>query len=124
MQQTQSTEKNYDINKVKNLPIIDPDNPSKKFTDKEEKFLRELITCEFMNLEEPGLLQRFTYGNQKNKTTFTFFHGGKYKVPRFIARHIGSRSTPIWGWKPDGYGTMQKVRKGTKSRFQMREIFE
>lgn len=110
--------------KIQNLPIIDPKNPSRKFNEKEEKFLREMLTYEFMNLEEPGLMLKFPYGNSKNKHTFTFFHGGKYLLPRFLARHVESKSTPIWGWKPDGSGRLIKEMKGVKSRFQMREVYE
>lgn len=117
------TEK-VDLAKMKRLPIIDPNNPSRKFTEKEDKFLREILTYEFMNLEEPGLLQKFTYGNAQNKHTFVFMHGARYETPRFIARHVESKSTPIWGWQPDGTGRMQKIQKGTNSRFQMREVYE
>lgn len=111
-------------NKFRKLPIIDPVNPSKKFSEKEEKHLREMLTYEFMNIEEAGLMQKFVYGNASNKHTFIFMHGGKYKVPRFIARHIESRDTPIWGWRPNGSGGMEKILKGRNSRFQMREVYE
>lgn len=110
--------------KIQNLPIIDPKNPARKFTEKEEKNLREMNTYEFMNLEEPGLMMTFTYGNSGNKHTFTFLHGGKYTVPKFIQRHLESKSTPIWGWKPDGTGRLTKVLKGRDSRFQMREVYD
>lgn len=120
----QGTSTTIDEKKIAKLPLIDPYNPSKKFTEKEEKWLREVMTYEFTNSEEPGLMNSFTYGNTKNKYTFKFFHGGKYRVPRFIANHVNSRGTPMWKWKPDGYGTMHKERIGTKSRFQMREVYE
>lgn len=110
--------------KIQNLPIISKSNTSKKMSEKEEKSMREFYEYEFMNLEEPGLMQKFTYGNATNKHTFTFLHGGKYKLPRFIARHVESKSTPMWGWKPDGSGSMIKYQKGTKSRFQMREVYD
>ena len=63
--------------------------------DKEEKYLREICEFEFANLEEPGLMHSFTYGSTKHKRRFTFLHGGKYHVPRFIARHIESCGKPI-----------------------------
>lgn len=119
----QATKQNTDLSKLLKLPIIGKD-PTKKYSEKEEKHLRELVPYEFMNLEEPGLSQSFAYGNAKNKHTFTFIHGEKYTVPRFVARHVESKSTPIWGWKPDGSGSMIKSQKGSKSRFQMREIYE
>lgn len=106
------------------LPIIDPMNPTKKHTEKEEKWLREPITCEFMNLEQPGLLEKFTYGSTKKKHTFTFFHGARYVIPRFIKQHIESKGTPIWKWVADGSGRLIKQKEGVKPRFAMREVFE
>jgi len=121
MEQTQ--EDPIDLKRMQALPIIDPDDPNKKISEKEEKFLREIVNYEFFNLEEPGMIQKFSYGNSKNKYTFTFFHGGKYRIPRFIARHVESKSIPMWNWKPDGMGRMQKMMAGRKSRFQMREVY-
>lgn len=121
----QTVEKvDLDLKKIQNLPIIDPQNPSKKYSEKEEKWLREVKTYVFSNLEEPGLMNKFTYGNAKNKHTFTLFHGAKYKLPRFIAKHVESKSTPMWSWRPTGTGTLGKELVGQKSRFQMRELFE
>lgn len=109
------------MDKMQNLPIVMVGN--RKISDKEEKHLREMGEYEFMNTEEPGLMQKFTYGNTRNKHTFTFMHGGKYTIPRFIARYVESRSTPIWKWVPDGSGSMHKQMAGTVSRFQMREVY-
>jgi hypothetical protein len=116
--------KDEKLEKIRNLPIIDSKNPSKKYSEKEERYLRELVKYEFMNLEEPGLMLPFSYGNTKNKHTFSFMHGGTYILPRFIARHVESRGTPIWRYKPNGYGQMEKKLDGTKSRFQLREVLE
>ena len=113
-----------DYSKAKELPIIDPMNPSKKYSEKEEKWLREVVKCEFMNLEEPGLQMTFTYGTTKQKSKFVFMHGGKYLVPRFIQRHVESKSTPIWKWRPSGEGSMNKQNIGSNPRFAMREVFE
>lgn len=120
------TVQDNDLNKKKmaKLPIIDPTNPSKKFTEKEEKWLREFVTYEFMNLEDPRLMHSFSYGRAGNVMKFSFMPGGKYTVPRFIARHIDSRSTPMWEWRPNGQGGMEKKMIGRKSRFQMREVYE
>lgn len=109
-----------DERKMAELPIIGkmPAN------EKEEKYLREIVEYEFYNTEEPGLSLRFPYGNTKKKVNFTFSHGEKYKIPRHVARHVESCSTPIYAWKPDGRGRMQKVRAGTKSRFQMRPVYQ
>ena len=117
-------EQEMDVKRMQKLPIIDPVNPSKKYTEKEEKWLREIKAYEFSNLEEPGLMHTFAYGCAGNKMKFQLFHGGKYHVPRFIARHIESRSTPMWNWRPDGLGGMRKELSGKKSRFQMREVYE
>lgn len=124
MEQAVQDKTEIDLKKMVRLPIIDPVNPSKKFTEKEEKWLRELVSYEFMNIEEPGLMHTFSYGCAGNVMKFTFFHGGKYKVPRFIARHIDSRSTPMYSWRPDGMGSIRKEQTGRKSRFQMRECYE
>ena len=91
--------------------------------EKEEKFLKELCEFEFYNIEEPGLSIKFPYGNTSNKHNFTFFHGGKYTVPRHVARHLESCCTPIWDWRPDGTGKLTKNKVGEKPRFQMRQVF-
>lgn len=101
------------------LPIIGITQRS----EKEEKHLREVVEFEFNNLEEPGLTHKFVYGDTKRKATLEFWHGGKYRVPRFIARFLESRSLPIWEWRPDGSGKMVKKVCGNRPRFQMRESF-
>ncbi len=101
------------------LPIIGK-QPS---SEKEEKYLREVCEFEFYNLEEPGLAVKFPYGSTRNSHNFTFYHGGKYRVPRHVARHVESCATPLWDWRPDGTGKMAKQRVGEKSRFQMRHVF-
>ncbi len=116
----QDSKNDLKLEKYINLPIVG-DQPK---SEKEEAFLRELCEYEFMNLEEPGLSISFCYGNAKNKEDFTFFHGGKYKLPRFIARHMESCSKPIWKWRPDGTGRMNKQKIGNDPRFQMRQTFE
>lgn len=104
------------------LPIITRDG-RKMNSEKEEQYMRELCEFEFYNLEESGLAQRFAYGNTKKNHTFTFFHGGRYRIPRFIAQWVESCSTPIWDWRPNGTGQMEKRRIGERPRFQMRHIF-
>lgn len=101
------------------LPIVGPQPAN----EKEEKYLREVCEFEFYNLEEPGLTHRFPYGDTRNQHTFTFYHGEKYKVPRFIARHLESKGTPIWDWRPDGTGRMGKKQVGQKPRFRMGQSF-
>lgn len=120
----QATKKKDNLTKIQNLPIIDPSDRTKKYSEKEEKHLREMNTYEFMNLEEPGLMITFPYGNANNKHNFTLMHGGKYLLPRFLQRHVESKSTPMWGWKPDGTGRLTKILKGRNSRFQMREVYD
>jgi len=105
--------------KLQKLPII----LRKPKNEKEEKFLREVCEFEFYNLEEPGLCHRFPYGNTKHSHNFTLFHGGKYKLPRFIAQWVESRTKPIWDWRPDGLGGMTKKLIGQDPRFQMRQGF-
>jgi hypothetical protein len=114
-----------DLSKLQKLPILNTCTQSEKLSEKEEKHLREVAEYEFYNSEEPrsGFMQKFVYGSTKHKETFVLFHGQKYHLPRFIARHIESCSSPIWGWKPDGTGRMQKTKSGVQSRFQMREVY-
>lgn len=83
---------------------------------------KEEVYYEFYNLEEPGLMQKFVYGTTKKFKKYTFFHGEKYKITREVAQHVESRQTPLWGYKPDGSGRLQKHLNGWKSRFQMREV--
>ena len=116
---TEVKHRKKDIESLQKLPFI----LKQPADEKEEKFLREVCEFEFYNLEEPGLCQRFPYGNNKHKHNFTLFHGGKYKLPRFIAQWIESRSKPIWDWRPDGNGGMTKKLIGKDPRFQMRQVF-
>ncbi|NGX36870.1 MAG: hypothetical protein K1000chlam2_00015 [Chlamydiae bacterium] len=111
--------KELDLKKLESLPIVGKQPES----EKEEKFLREVLEYEFYNLEEPGLCQRFVYGDTNNQHTFTLFQSTKYMVPRFLARHLESRTTPIWEWRPDGKGSMTKKQVGTKPRFRMSQSF-
>lgn len=90
--------------------------------EKEEKYLREYQEFEFYNLEQSGMSEKFPYGNTQKNVTFQFFHGGKYKLPRHVARHLENCQTPIWKWRPDGTGSMQKELTGYKPRFQMRQV--
>jgi hypothetical protein len=108
------SKKSVDFDK---LPILGKQPAS----EKEEKFLREICEFEFYNLEEPGLVQKFSYGSTNYKTNFIFFHGTKYRVPRHVARHLESKSTPRWEWRPDGTGKLTKQRVGDTPRFQMRQ---
>jgi hypothetical protein len=101
------------------LPIVgkQPEN------EREEAYLREICSFEFMNIEEPGMKLTFPYGNTRYMKNFNLFHGGVYKLPRHVARHVESCCTPIWKYRPDGSGTMTKQKIGEKPRFQMRQKF-
>jgi hypothetical protein len=92
-------------------------------TEKEEKYLREIIEYEFINTETSGLILEFVYGNTKKSHKFRFFDGGKYRIPRHVGLWINDRHNPIWGWKPTGDGDMGKKFIGKKPRFQLREVF-
>jgi hypothetical protein len=119
MSKVKDVEREKDEKFMGNLPIVG----KKPSGDKEENYLREVCEYEFYNLEEPGLAIKFPYGSTRNSHNFTFYHGTKYKVPRHVARHLESCSTPIWDWRPDGTGKMTKQRVGEKPRFQMRHVF-
>lgn len=94
----------------------------KPTNEKEEKFLREEATYEFYNLEQPGLSVKFPYGNTKYPVKITLFHGGRYVLPRHIAMHVESKGPPIYEWRPNGNGQMEKKLVGKKPRFQMRQV--
>jgi hypothetical protein len=96
-----------------------PANPRSK----EQEWLNEEVSVEFINVEEPGLMIKFCYGSTKDPKNYTLMHGGKYKLPRHVVKHINSRETPDWKWRPDGHGGMQKTLVGMKPRFQCREVF-
>lgn len=106
--------------KLEDLPIIG----EKPENEREEKYLKEICEYEFQNIKEPGSSISFPYGSTKNYVVFDFKHGQKYKVPRHIARHVEKCSTPIYKWKPDGNGSLEKNITGTDSRFQMRPVFK
>lgn len=108
-----------DLSKLKSLPIIG-EQPA---NEKEEKFLREIVEYQFQNIEEPGLSLKFGYGNTKRYHRFFMMHGATYAVPRFIARHLESCATPLFEWRPNGLGGMEKKLIGSKPRFQMRQSF-
>lgn len=99
------------------------DEPKAVVTERERNWLDEEIDIEFYNLEEPGMMNKFPFGTTKNFKVYTLFHGGKYKLPRKVVRHIESRQTPMWKWQPDGQGGMTKKLVGNKSRFQCRQVF-
>jgi hypothetical protein len=97
--------------------------PAKVLSEKEQKWLDEEIDIEFYNTEEPGLMNKFTYGTTKNFKNYTLMHGGKYRLPRKVCQHIESRNTPVWSWAPNGRGQMEKKQVSSKPRFQCRQVF-
>ncbi len=101
------------------LPIVGPQPRD----DKEEVYLREVCEFEFYNLEDTGLSIKFPYGSTNIRENFQFFHGGKYKIPRHVAMHVETRTTPRYEWRPDGTGKMISERVGDKPRFQMRQTY-
>ncbi len=92
-------------------------------TEREKQWLEEEVEIEFYNTEEPGLMIKFPYGGTKNFKTYTLMHGGKYKLPRKVVKHLETRQTPIWKWQPDGSGSMAKKLVSMKPRFQCRQVF-
>lgn len=83
----------------------------------------EEIEVEFYNLENPGLTIKFAFGSTRNKKVYTLFHGGKYKLPRSVVKHISSRQVPLWNYKSDGTGRLMKNLLGYKSRFECRQAW-
>lgn len=111
-----------EINEEKSLDLL-PIVGKQPTNEKEEKYLKEICEFEFYNLEEPGLSQKFPYGDTRKHKDFLFIHGQRYKVPRHVARWVESRGTPIYDWRPNGKGQMEKQKVGEKPRFQMRHVF-
>ncbi len=107
----------------KNEFTLEAPQAAKVVSDREKEWLDEEINIEFYNIEEPGVMNKFSFGTTKNFKTYTLFHGGKYKLSRRVVQHIESRQTPIWKWTPDGLGGMQKQLSGSKPRFQCRQAF-
>lgn len=98
--------------------------PEKKVSDKEKQWLDEEIDVEFYNIEEPGMIQKFAFGDTKKHKVYTLFHGEKYKLPRKVVKHLEENCrTPMYKWQPDGKGIMQKTLTGYKPRFQCRQVF-
>lgn len=114
-----SQETNLSKKNLEDLPICG----IKARNEKEEKFLKEIQEYEFFNLEQQGMSLKFPYGTTNCFMNFHLFHGGKYKLPRHVARHLESRTTPLYDWRPDGQGRMIKQKIGEKSRFQMRPVY-
>lgn len=80
----------------------------------------EEIEIEFYNIENPGLTIKFAFGSTRNKKIYTLFHGGKYKLPRSVVKHISTRQMPMWNYTSDGTGRLRKNLLGYKSRFECR----
>lgn len=111
----------YATKEIQSLPIIPIDG--EKIDEKKDKWLRELVVVEFKNLEETRAHIEFCYGGTKKRAKFCLWPGGVYRLPRFIQRHLETRSIPIWDWRPDGSGKMQKYLQTYQSRFQLREMY-
>lgn len=94
--------------------------PTKKLSEKEQNYLNEEIEFEFYNTEEPGMMHTFSYGPSNSVKTYTLFHGGRYRLPRHIVHHLESKGTTNWAFRPDGTGSMGKMKEGIKPRFQCR----
>lgn len=108
-----------DYSRYADLPIF----PVPK-NEKHEKMLRECIVAEFMNIQEPGVMNTCTYGSTKKKNTFKFFHGATYRIPRFLKEHMERLGDVKWKWESNGQGQMIKSKGGMAPRFQFREIYE
>jgi hypothetical protein len=109
-------EQNFD-----RLPIVG----ARPKSDKEEKFLREVGLYEFINKEQPGAAVKFTYGNTKVFTEPTLFHGGKYRLPRHIVRHLENCQVPMYTYLNDpSSGRLGKTLQAFNSRYQCRPLYE
>lgn len=92
-------------------------------SEKEEKHLREVCEYEFSNIETPGAEYFAPYGTTKKNANIYMSHGGKYKLPRFIANWIRQRGKPRYTYKPDGSGRLVPTYAGMDYRYQLNEVF-
>ncbi len=111
--------KTLEVKKLEEIPI----QGEPPVNEKEEKYLKEVAEYEFYNTEQPGVPYKAPYGSTKKFANLYFEHGKRYKIPRHVARHVESCSTPINKWNADGSGAMTKTTVGKNSRFQMRPVF-
>lgn len=81
------------------------------------------VEVEVYNIEEPGAPIAVVHGPANNLFKKKFLHGGKYTLPRKIVKFIESRQRPIYKWKPDGSGIMQKQIIGYEQRFSCKQVF-
>ena len=109
-----------DPKSFKDLPIVGKQPES----EKEEKYLRDMVSYEFVNNEEPGMMLTFTYGNTRKNATFKLFHGANYDLPRHVGRWIQSRATPVKKYSKDGMGHLHAETTGWNPRFQLRETMQ
>lgn len=107
-------------------------SPRQKRTEKEEKWLREVKSYEFLNVESPGIPVDFTYGDTKNSMKFHIEHGQVVRLPRHIAQHMESLGRPIYEMddsklraKDGQQGVAYNMKKliGRAPRFMLREKF-
>ena len=94
----------------------------RKFEEKKAPY-GEDVEVEIYNIEEPGAPINVVYGPANNLYKKTFLHGGKYKIPKEIIKWLESRQVPLYKWRPDGTGAMQKTLIGYKQRFSCKGIF-
>lgn len=119
-QVAEKTEKKY---AVKRRTFGDTKPKTPPLSEQEQIWLDEEIEVEFYNIEEPGVMNKFSFGSTKDYTDYALFHGAKYKLTRKVIKHIESRQTPLWDYVPDGQGKMIKKLSGWKPRFQCRQVF-
>src|SRR6185503_20563624 len=77
-----------------------------QISEEEQRWLNEEVEIEFYNIEEPGMMNKFSFGTTKDFTDYELKHGQKVKLPRKVIKHIESRQTPLWAYEPDGKGHM------------------
>lgn len=90
---------------------------------KSKKNIKEkLIKVEFLNVETPNLALKFCYGSTKRPQNYTLLHGGVYELPEEVIKHLESRGTPLYQYRPDGSGRLAKSIQGYKPRFVLRRL--
>lgn len=113
----------YDEKSLNRIPLMNIYEPHKKYTEKEEKYLREMRVYQFSNLEQAGSPLEFSYGSGKVQMQFKLEPNTLHRLPRWLAQHVESRGRPVYDWVPTGESRkMTKRLVDFERRFMMREV--
>lgn len=81
------------------------------------------IQIEFNNLQNPGVMLEFTYGDTKNFKKYKLFDGVIVKLPEKVVRHLETCGTPFYKYAPDCAGVIVKTFIKMNPRFSCRRVY-